>query len=101
MFAKMIEKAIREKVKNDEWLSEFIKNPKLLNLTFDEAVATMYGEPKRQTLLKFKATCSMKANDELNNRVVFDIGIYDSPNGEHNGDTYVYFDRSYCEFKPN
>ena len=70
-----------------------IKNLKLLKLTFRNT-ATCYDG---QTLIRLDAVCSCKARKYENNRVKFQINIYDDPMGDLNNNIIVYFDGTFYE----
>lgn len=92
MFDKIIEKAIKDHAKNYDYLVE-LKGLKVLTSKFIETRPCYGGE----TLIKFDVTCSIKAKKYENNRVKFQVNVYDNPTGNKENHITVYFDGTYYE----
>lgn len=43
------------------------------------------------TLVKYEVTCAIKAKKYENNRVKFQVNVYDNPNGERENEIVVFF----------
>lgn len=90
MFDKIIEKAIKDHCKSCDCLND-IKGLKLLTTTFLNTSKCYDGI----TLVRFDAVCSFKAPKYENNRVRFQVNIYDNPDGDKINTIGVYFDGTF------
>ena len=74
----VFEKAIKEHIKerNETFLNEY-KGIKVIHSKFVEHIKCYDGT----NFLKFQVTCSIKAKKWENNRVLFQVNVYDT-NGE-------------------
>ena len=90
----IFEQAIKAHIKerDDLFMNEF-KGIKVLASKYVETVTCYDGI----ILNKYRITCSIKAKKYENNRVFFQVNIYDDPNGEGNNTIGVYYDGSAYE----
>ena len=91
---KIFELAIKEHIKerDDLFLDEF-KGLKVLSSKYTETITCFDGI----TLNKYRVSCSIKAKKYENNRVFFQINLYDDPNGNNANTIGVYYDGSSYE----
>lgn len=92
MFDKIIEKAIKDHCKAYDYLND-IKGLKILTTTFRNTTECYDGV----TLVRFDVVCSCKARKYENNRVKFQVNIYDNPSGDKINTIGVYFDGTFYE----
>lgn len=90
----IFELAIKAHIKerDDLFLNEF-KGLKVLSSKQTETITCFDGT----TLHKYRVVCSVKAKKYENNRVFWQVNIYDDPNGESNNTIGVYYDGSTYE----
>lgn len=92
MLNKVIEDAIKKKIKESSFMD--FTGVKLLTLTYKEVVQTSF---EGAVLIKFEAVCSFKAKKYENNRVKFQINLYDDPTGKHTNTIGTYFDGTFYQ----
>ena len=93
MFTKIIEKAIVNHCKDRAELND-LKGIKVLRYQFREMRPCCDGA----TLVIYDAVCSIKAKKYENNRVNFQVNVYDNPNGDYEKGTLgIYFNGTFYE----
>ena len=90
--SKVIETAIKNHCKEREYVDQF-KGIKVLSVKFREAVECYGGE----MLCRYDVVTAIKAKKYENNRVKFEVCIYDNPTGEKTDTIGVYYNGEYYE----